>query len=455
MVPPYGGFVKGSSHLVMAPGFVYTLTVNKKKSRNNKQDVLLLIFFVGVFIALRSINFMRYLTFFGWDQAEHAILALNLFRSKDLVLIGPRVSAVLYQGRQIFLGPAMTYLMTFLLGLSNWDPAAASYLFMILSGIMIIPLYYGMKWLTGRRAAWITVVFYTLLPYYLTYTRFLWNPNFQFALLPVFVFLAGYYQKTKKNWVFFILSLWLGVLFQLHYQFIISIIFIFIYYFLYRKEGLKKFIIFCAGFVAGVSPLILFELRNQFYLTKTLMLFVKHINELEMRGSRNHYYLSQSFVLMIGLLILTKKYVEKIKPKVFFVFISLLAAILFSFSAKITFIRPDTAFWSPTPYWDYSVEVKTYEIIKNERLKDFNVTNQLYDSLAMLQKYMMMRDNIVINYDDYRKNKYLFVIDKAGKENYMDNPGYEVLFFRPYRLLKTWALNDRYSMHLVERLKLK
>lgn len=392
------------------------------------------------------------MTFIGWDQAEHVILALNVVRNKELVLIGPRVSSVSYASRQIFLGPAMTYLMVFFLSLGKWDPAITSYVFMVFCGLMVIPLYYGVKWLIGKPAAWIMVIIYTFLPYYLTYTRFLWNPNFQFALLPILFFLMGYYRLTKKAWVFFFMSFWLGIVFQLHYQFVFAVILIFAYYFVIAREGFKKFLLFLIGFSAALSPLMLFELRNHFYLTNTLILFARNYKKIDVLGAKNHYYLTLSFVFLLGFLALVNKYLEKLKPKINIALISCLALVLFFFSSKITFDRPETPFWAPAPYWNYQAEVKIYEIVKNEGLKDFNVTNQLYDALAMIQKYMMMRDNIVINYDDYWNNKYLFVVDKAGKKDYMENPGYEVKYFRPYKLLKTWKINDHYNMYLVERL---
>lgn len=420
--------------------------------KNFKKEILLLLFFVAVFITLRSINFIQYLTFIGWDQAEHAILALEVSRNKDLVLIGPRVSAVSYQGRHIFLGSVMTYMMALFLSLGKWDPALASYVFMVFSGLMVIPLYYGVKWLISQRAAWVMVIVYTLLPYYLSYTRFLWNPNFQFALLPILFLFIGLYRKTNNSWFLFLISFWLGALLQLHYQFIISIILITLYYFVVKKEGLRKFLIYLGGLLVGVLPLLIFELRNQFYNINTLLLFYQHKNELDMRGNRNHYYLALSFVVLLGFMGLINNRIKRLNAKTLNIFLSFLFVFLFIFAAQITFVRPSTAFWSPIPNWNYLAEVKVYDIVKSQNLTDFNVTNQLYDPLAITQKYMMKRDNIKINYDEYYYNKYLFVVDKTGKEDYMENPGYEVRTFRPYKLLKTWAINDYYSMHLVERL---
>jgi len=420
--------------------------------KNAKKEFLLVLFFVVIFIALRSINFIYYLTFIGWDQAEHAILALDVFRKKELVLIGPPVTAISFQGRQIFLGPFMTYLMIIFLALGNWNPVIASYIFMISCALMIIPLYYGVKWLLGQKAAWIMVIIYSLLPYYLNYTRFLWNPNFQFALLPALFLFMGLYQKSRNSWFLFITALWMGVLLQLHYQFIISIILITIYYFLVKKENFRKLLIYLGSLLVGFSPIFIFELRHQFYLSKTLLLFYQHINEFDIRGNRNHYYLGLSFVVLLGFMGLINNQLKRLNIKVFNIFLLLLFVVLIIFAAQITLIRPATAFWSPVQNWNYLADIKAYNIIKSQNLVNFNVTNQPTDSLALNQKYLLQRDNVKINYDDYWNEKYLFVIDKAGKKNFMDNPGYEVKTFRPFRLLKTWKINNYYNIYLVERL---
>ncbi len=417
-----------------------------------KKELFWLFIVVAVFIVLRSFNFIYYLTFIGWDQPEQAMLALDVFRKKKLVLIGPPISAVSYQGRVMFIGPLMTYLMVFFLGLGNWEPLTASYIFMVFSGLMIIPLYYGVKWLVSQKAAWITVIIYSFLPYYLNYTRFLWNPNFQFALLPILFLLMGLYRKKKKNWFLFLISFWLGMLWQLHYQFILSIILISFYYFLLKKESCKKLLIYFCGLLIGFSPILIFELRHQFYLTKTLFLFFQHLSELDIRGSKNHYYLSFSLVILVGFMDLIKNKLKSLNKKLFNILLLFLFIVLFVAAARITIIRPSASFWSAVSHWNYPADLKVYRIIREENLNNFNITNQTYDSKAMVQKYLLGRDRVKINADDYWHNQYLFVIDKAEKKNFMDNPGYEVKNFRPYRLLKTWKINDYYQLYLVERL---
>ena len=101
--------------------------------------------------------------------------------------------------------------------------------------------------------------------------------------------------------------------------------------------------------------------------------------------------------------------------------------------------------------WNYLMEKKAFEIIKNEKLADFNIVNLIYDNLSVVIKYQMKKEGVQINYDDYYNNKYLFVINKDA--NIFSNPAYEVKTFQPNKKLKQWKLNDYYNLYLFERLR--
>ena len=101
--------------------------------------------------------------------------------------------------------------------------------------------------------------------------------------------------------------------------------------------------------------------------------------------------------------------------------------------------------------WDYPSEFKTYQIIRSQHLPNYNIANLAYDTLAQVQKYLHRKDGIILQFDDYRTNKYLFVI--TATTHFMNNPAYEVNTFKPSRLVKTWPINDYYSLYLLERNK--
>ncbi len=410
---------------------------------------LLLSVFIVLFIFVRSINYIYHLNWSG-DQASTGIDALRIWRTHTPTLIGPQISANL-QGRFIFQGPFITYFFLLFLLLGHWDPVVSSYLFMLFCALMIIPLYIGVKKMINEKAAYLTILIYSFIPYYINYTRFLWNSTLLFALLPILILLMGLFRKNK-NWLTFLsLSFWLGFLLQFHYQFIVVIIGVFLYYFFIKKVRPMFFLLFVLGIAIGFSPLILFELKHSFYNLKTIILFVQNWKQVDKPGGLTmpHYYITISFMLILTLIGMLAKRINKISTAYLFVF----GLILFIYGTLVNIPRPIHAFWAPASPWNYSAEKKIYDIIRSSGLKkDFNVANlAYYDTPAIVVKYFMKRDGYQINYDDYYQNKYLFVVSED--EKYKDTKSYEVATFQPRQLLHKWQINEKFNLFLFERIE--
>lgn len=416
-----------------------------------KKELLLLLIFIVLFTFLRSVYFTEHLNFSA-DQGEQATDVLQFYNQHKIPLIGNPINSTVYEGHYMYQGPGYYYMLFPFLFLTNFDPVSSSYLFMLFCSLMVIPLYFGMKLLINKHAALIMVIIYSFAPYYVNYTRFHWNPNYQLALLPLLILLMGLFKKYKSPKIFLLLSILLGFLFQFHYQFILIIIGIGIYYFVFKRISPKLLIHFFVGLLVGVSPLILFELRHEFYNITTLLLLITHHDKVSTAGTITtpHYYLSLSFMMFVVLLGLFQKLLPKKRN---FLILSVgLAVTLFTWSAVINFQKPQTAFWSYAPNWQYRDEYKIYEIIKSKNLKEYNVANlTYYNTKASVIKYLLKRDQVDINYEDYYSNKYLFAVKASDTELY-DTLSYEVAFFKPAKLLNKWELNEHYNLYLLERL---
>ncbi len=416
-----------------------------------RKEWIVLTLFIFLFIFLRSVQFKYYLNFSG-DQATFSTKTLEIYRTHKPVLIGPPISVNL-EGRRIFQGPMIYYELLLFLLLGGFDPIVSSYLFMLFCAAVIIPLYYGTKLLIGKRPALLITAIYTLLPYYLDFTRFLWNPTFQLSLLPFLILLMGLFKKKHNNWIFFAIAVLLGIMFQYHYQFVLVILGLLAYYALFVRVRLSQLGLYFLGVIIGFSPVLLFEVRNHFYNTQTFILFMRHYSKLDTPGgtNRGHYFLSISFMMIVLLLGVFNRTITKIREKQFTAYYLILIVGLILWSSFSYFPKPKTAFWAATENWNYPAEYKVYSIIKKQNLKDYNVSNLGYDTLATVPKYLLRRDNIKIDYDDYWHEKYLFVIEESKKKDFMSDPAYEVASFRPYKTLKTWQINEYYNMYLVER----
>jgi len=412
--------------------------------------IFLLLIFIG-FILIRSFHFVDFLNW-SQDQAESGIAALDIWRNKKLTLIGPQISAS-FEGRLLFQGPITYYLFLIFLLLGNWDPVKASFFFMIFAAILIFPLFYGLKRLANKKVAFLIVLIYSFLPYYINYTRFLWNSTLQLTFSIFFIYFFACYKKNKSLKDFFLSSLLLGILLQFHYQFFLVVLIFFIYFIyilIFKKISLKYLFTFILGIFIGFSPIIIFELKHQFYNTKTAILFLENWSNVDKPGNFTmpHYYLTLSFLFLIFIINKFKKLINKIKWKV----VVMLGIFLFFIALFKNIKKPNQSYWAPAKGWKYSMEEKAYKIIKEKSIKNnFNVADlSYYNTKAAVIKYFLKRDGFLINFDDYYKNRYLYVISK--NEEYQNALSYEVAFFKPRKLIKRWYLENNFYLYLFERI---
>lgn len=428
------------------------------------KELFLLLFLITIFIFIRTLNFQYYLNF-SLDQGQHAIDVLKLWQTKHLLfLIGNPLTSIRLGTHFMFQGPAYYYMLLPIMVLTKFDPIKSSYLFMLFCSLMLVPLYYGVKKLINKDAAIVASITYALFPYFINYTRFHWNPNYQLSLIPLAILFMGLYKESKQDRYFWLISIMMGVLFQFHYQFIWVILGFFVYYFIYKKEKIKKFMIFLIGAVVGVSPLILNEFFHDFYNVRTLLLFLTHRNEVSIAGgvlSSPHYWVGISLFLLVIILGLLNTLVNKLKIlKIFkknknlkIAFISLFGVFLFLWSFATYSPKPTKSFWmDEVPNWNYLGEYNAYRIIKSENLQNYNVADFVYyDTLSTVIKFLLMRDGVPIENQDYYTNKYLFVLNRASGD-FSWITSYEFTTFSPRKLLKTWKLNNNYNLYLFERI---
>ncbi len=121
-------------------------------------EFVLIGFFIVVYIFIRSVNFVDNLNF-SQDQAQIGIEGIWIIKEKKLQLIGPPFSFNL-KGRYIFQGPLINYLPILFFVPAKFDPVYSTYLFIILGGLIIVPLYLGAKWLVNKNVAIVIKIFY-------------------------------------------------------------------------------------------------------------------------------------------------------------------------------------------------------------------------------------------------------------------------------------------------------
>lgn len=101
--------------------------------------------------------------------------------------------------------------------------------------------------------------------------------------------------------------------------------------------------------------------------------------------------------------------------------------------------------------WNFVYEKKVNEIIMAQNLKNYNIANLVYDTPSAVQKYLLRIHNAVDGLSqDYWSNRYLFILSSA-RYDFMRDPAYEVHTFTPSDRIRTWRINNRYSLYLLRR----
>lgn len=408
------------------------------------KELIILLFCILTFISIRSIYFPYHFNFSS-DQGNFASKSLELWKSKKIELVGPSISFHL-ENRYLFQGSATYYMMLLFLIPGKFDPIISSYLFMLFCSFMTIPLYYGTKKLVNKKTAFLICILYALLPLYIDYTTFFWNPTLQFSLTPFLILSLGLYIQYRKILFTFSSGLIAGFLLLFHYQFVIIIIGLILFHIFVLRIRWKEALMLLGGLIVGFSPMIIFELRNQFYNTQTLFLFLTHLNKIVINSGGNssytHYFLSISLFVIIFIIYLVKKYLNT--KIIIGIYLFLLISTLFLYGQK-----PTHAF-GMAQNWNYTDEQKVHTIITSQNTKKFNIVNLIYDTTAQVQKYLLQKDTISINYEDYYHNEYLYVISNSS--NFSKNKSYEIVTFKPYEIITTWKINQKYNLYLLKRI---
>lgn len=269
------------------------------------RELILIVFLLVLFIGIRSVHFPTRFNF-STEQAVFASKSHEIWTEKKLELLGPPISYRL-NGRYLFQGSITYYMILLFLVPANFDPVISSYLFMLFCAFMMIPLYYGAKMLTSQRKALFVVLIYGLLPLYIDYTTFFWNPNFQFSLIPLLVLGMGLHHKTKQLRYLVFVGFFSGVLLLFHYQFFLVILILSFFYLKIKKLPYRDIGLFVLSVLTGFGPMVVFELRNQFYNTQTLILFLRNAQRV-FGGTKGfhlngHYFLSVLLILILLFLV--------------------------------------------------------------------------------------------------------------------------------------------------------
>lgn len=223
------------------------------------------------------------------DQGRDMMAVKNIIYDHHLTLIGPYTSL---QG--VFQGPLWYYLLSLPTFVFNGNPLGPMLMMLIVSMLVLLVAYSWVKKLFGSTAAIFTLLLFVVSPEAIAAATYIWNPHPMWLLIPVyFLSLYSVFCLKKSN---FHLILWPVVALMFHFQTALAaFVFLatFVYLILFGRESFRQRKFFYGLGLALIFflPQILFDIRHNFLMTKSVInIFSGHDQGLFVKGENRNYF---------------------------------------------------------------------------------------------------------------------------------------------------------------------
>ncbi len=318
-----------------------------------------------------------------------------------LTLLGPETKI---GNKIIYFGPLHYYLMAPALAVSRFDPIGPYYWTALLGVATVLLIYF-----TNRSL--ISAAFYAVFPLAVIYNRWAWNPN----TIPLFAagFLLAFFRKK-----YFLAGIFGGLAFQLH---ITTIALAPLLIFAGGRKNIAKIL---GGFLVGIAPLLIFDLRHNFLYLRGYWGLLQA--DTAYRGFNFHYFLA----LLPVLALLLSKLDRKIG----------LAAVSGSLVMSLLWLGRQV----PQPAVNPANIRRLCALVAADQKNGLNFNIASFtdsDTRATSYRYFLeLAGTNPLGVGEYAVADHLYVTSFAEPAEVLYNRTYEVAAFKPVRVSRSWKL---------------
>ncbi len=472
--------------------------------KNNFLFVLVLV--LAIFLRVFRLS---ELTTFGGDQGQDFLVVKDMVLYHKWTLLGIKTSVYSF-----FQGPMYLYMLFPFFVLFNLNPISGAIAAVFYSVITLIFLYILVNKYFSKRVAVLSSLLFAVSGELIIYGN---TPLYQ-HFLPLVIILSIYLLlvKKKNTFISIVLGLSIGLGIELHLLNLSLLIAVFFYLVFIEKSKLKNILSFIVGFIVGLAPTIIFELRHDFLNTRFLLnyqpkeefkILVPNFINQWIKGSAiflggNSIIIGIIILVFIFCFLFTKqKHPNLIILKrllIILSFVSLLLCLGFSayephyllpiwitllilipaaieniFNKKIgsllifVLILFNLAFsvgrfnnnhgYSMPDGWNLKKIDIAGKIISKDSLNhpNFNVAS-LLDSVmrAFPIRYVVeVNGSMPESVESYPSNNYLYVVSRYNHNDMFEVTTWEVTSFYPFEIGKTWDLNDGIYLYRLDRIR--
>lgn len=267
--------------------------------------LVILLFIVGFFI--RFYNFPTRLIF-GPEQAMSLITTGEMIKTKFSLLGEAYIQRSTSAGHLLFHSALFNYSLIPLEIIFKFNPFPITIFFTLLNLFTGLLLYLIVKKATNQNIAWFSALLFLLNSKMIHHSLFVWTLNYLplVGLLSLYFMWKLYKEKDKLSPI-----LWLGILsgigFGLQYVYTLSAILVFIYILFVSYKKFLAITLYFIGAVIGDFPMILFDLKHNFYHLNTLYQYLLDVQAHRITGFYTYYQFLNfwPFFAIIGGIILS------------------------------------------------------------------------------------------------------------------------------------------------------
>lgn len=402
------------------------------------------IFLSGLF--LRFYNFSERIIY-GPEQARSLITASRNITER-FSLLGQEYFRVTSKGHTLFYSPLFPYTLIPLILSANHNPLLVTLYFALLNVFTGILLYLIAKKVTNHSVAFFSLLLFFFNSYMVYHSLFLWPYNY----LPLIGLLSFYllylYRKNQKEIYNLLLGFLGGVGFGLQYLFSPLVLLVLILVINKSKKRVVSAFVFLSGFVLGNFPMVLFDLRNNFYNTKTLFQYLIDTLGGNSDASFNYYYLLPLWpvFMMVGgflmYLIYKKSKLASIAILIVYLFLNLN-------SPKVNLTKslgmPDGLNWSEI--------ITAAQTISEDNPSNFNVVTLLdFDTRGYILRYPLegRYKTKPMGVEEYPQASTIYSLSRNDYD--YENPlVWELQSFAPYKSEELKRLDESYSVYKLSK----
>jgi len=219
--------------------------------------MIVLIVLIGAFFRLFKIS--AFTTFLG-EQGRDMLIAKDILAGK-LTLLGPPTSI-----SDVHFGPFYHYFNALFLCIFKLNPIGPAIGFSLISIISIFLLFQTGKNFKNQTAGQLSALLFAFSPLMVEYGRTMFNSYFitGFTIFSLWA-ISGYFKSQKVFWLL-LSGLFAGISVQANFL-SVGIFFGLLVFLFLEKARFKKIVFLISGFILGILPYLIFELRHKFFNT--------------------------------------------------------------------------------------------------------------------------------------------------------------------------------------------